>query len=162
MGNKINVRVEVDPGMEETQVVIRTGERTEAIENMIKAIEQCEDTEGLKVTVYDGDRAVLLDKADIIRVYIENRMLTVRAESGDYSSRLSLRDFEEMLDSDIFVRISRFEVVNLRKVTGFDMSMSGTIGITFEGGGETWVARRCVKNIQEKLSAMSKGGRDHE
>lgn len=162
MGSKINISVETGSESENIQVIIRTGKRTEQVENIIKAIEQCEYTDDKKVTVYDGDKVVLLDYFDIIRVFVENRRLTVCTEAGKYLSRLSLRDFEEILDESSFVRASRFEIVNLRKVTSFDMSIAGTIGITFEDGSETWVARRCVKNIQEKLSIMSKGGRNRE
>ncbi|MBR6469240.1 MAG: LytTR family transcriptional regulator DNA-binding domain-containing protein [Lachnospiraceae bacterium] len=158
MSEKIKIGVSIDPECEQPQVLIKTAERTELIENIIKAVEQCARGGAPKITVYDGDKIVFLDEADIIRVYVENRMLTVCASQGRYTSRMTLKEFEESLDDEVFVRVSRFEVVNLKRVVSFDMSIAGTIAITFEDGGETWVARRCVGNIREKLSAISKGG----
>ena len=75
---------------------------------------------------------------------------------------VTLKEFEDILDKDCFVRISRFEIVNLKKVFSFDLSMAGTIRVIFDGGTETWVARRYVKSIQEKLNILSKGGGEHE
>ena len=160
MSDKIKVSLRIDPECEQTQVVITAAEKTEMVENIIRAVEQCTQGDPTRLTVYDGDRVVLLKQEEIIRVYVENRMLTVCTASGRYRSRLTLKDFEEMLDGDIFVRVSRFEVVNLKKVKSFDMSIAGTIGITFEDGEETWVARRCVGNIRKKLSVVSKGGQE--
>ena len=162
MSEKIKIGVSIDPECEQPQVLIKTAERTELIENIIKAVEQCARGGAPKITVYDGERIVFLDEEDIIRVYVENRMLTVCASQGKYTSRMTLKEFEENLDSEMFVRVSRFEIVNLKRVASFDLSVAGTIAITFEDGGETWVARRCVGNIREKLSAISKGGRNNE
>ena len=68
-----------------------------------------------------------------------------------------MREFEEILDKGYFVRISRFEIINLQKVFSFDLSMSGTIRVIFDGASETWVARRYVKDILRKLDKMNKG-----
>lgn len=158
MGRKTDISVRIDPECENTQILIVTGKKTEKIDRIIKAIRQCEDGEDSKITVYDGDKIVMLDRKDITRVYIENRKLTVCTAQGSYLSRMVLRDFEEMLDDEMFVRISRFEIVNLKKAVSFDISIAGTIGITFEDGSETWVARRCVKSIQEKLKTINRRG----
>ncbi len=165
MEKKTTVKVEISPEYDVPQVIIKAGERNEYVERLIKAIEDCNDPQGgkrNKINVYDGERAVLLDRRDIVRAYIEKRKLVVRTFSDAYESRLSLRQFEEVLDSDIFVRVSRFEIVNLSKVSCFDMSISGTIRITFEDGTDTWVARRCVHNIHDRLTRMEKGGKSNE
>ncbi len=115
-----------------------------------------------QIAVYDGGRIALLHPKDFIRIYTENRRLCVMATSGRYESRITLREFEDLLDPGIFVRISRFEIVNLRKISSFDLSMAGTIRIIFSNGEETWVARRYVREIHTKLDQLSKGGEAHE
>ena len=103
-----------------------------------------------------------MEQKDIIRVYTENRRVVVSTETGDHETKMTLREFEDILDRSFFVRISRFEIINLQKVFSFDLSMSGTIRVIFDGGSETWVARRYVKDILSKLDNMNKGGEGHE
>ena len=83
----------------------------------------------------------------------EPRKLMVQTAAGEtYEARSTLKDLEMALDEERFVKISRFEVINMERVAGFDVSVSGTIRVTFEDGMTSWVARRYVRAIEQKLT----------
>lgn len=159
MKKKVDIRVELDPTYEVPEVVIKTAKETELIEKIVYTVERCLSGEYPQVAAYSGDTVVLLNQREIVRVYTENRRVIICTEKEEYDSKLTLRDLEEMLDERYFVRISRFEIVNLRKIFSFDLNITGTIRITFVNKTETWVARRYVKTISDKLKEKSKGGR---
>ena len=65
--------------------------------------------------------------------------------------RERLYELEERLDRRTFARISHSEIVNLRKVTAVDLSLTGTIRMTLAGGTVCYVSRRCVKKLRQAL-----------
>ncbi|MBO4510355.1 MAG: LytTR family transcriptional regulator DNA-binding domain-containing protein [Lachnospiraceae bacterium] len=162
MDNRIDIKVEIDQTCASPQVIIKADQHSGLIEKIIYAVERCVSDEYPNITAYNGNEVILLNQWDIIRIYTENRKLTICTKEKTYGSRMSLKELEEILDDEIFVRISRFELINLKKVSSFDLSISGTIKVIFENGTETWVARRCVRSIQEKLKKRASGGDRHE
>ena len=154
MDKKIEVNVVVDPLCEKPNVIIMTKENSELVRRIIDAIKNLDDVPK-KIMVYSGDKSVLLNRRDIFRAYIENRKLQICTESETYISKLTLYELESLLNEDgHFARISRFEIVNLKKISSFDMSVAGTIKIIFENGTMTWVSRRFVREIQNRLSIL--------
>lgn len=159
MDNKADIRIEIDPSCSVPQITIRTDRRDEYIEKMISAIEQCMSDDYPRIIAFSGDTAVLLNPRDIVRIYTESRRVIICTDTEEYDSKLPLRELESRLNADMFVRISRFEIVNLRKIFSFDLNITGTIKITFVNKTETWVARRYVRAISDALKNSSKGGR---
>ena len=151
MKNDVTVRVEEDASIDGIEVIIKAEERSALVEDIVLAVERCANDRNPRITVYQGNSRKSLSQQDIIRIYTENRKLIVRTIKNVYVARNALRDLEEVLDQESFVRISRFEIVNMTRVEAFDFSLSGTIKITFEDESTTYVARRYVQEIEQKL-----------
>jgi len=65
--------------------------------------------------------------------------------------RLRLYELEERLRPFSFVRISNSEIINLKRVRSFDLSLVGTICVTLSDGSKAYVSRRYVPKIKEVL-----------
>ena len=74
------------------------------------------------------------------------------ADDGTYRLNMSMQDFERALNPSMFLRVSRYELVNLRRVVRFDFSVSGTLCIEMEDGTEVWASRRFIPTVKERLS----------
>lgn len=159
---QIDIKVEIDPSLKESEVIIRTDQRTELIDQIVAAIERCTIKKYPQIMAISGEKKVLINQQEIVRVYTENRRVIFSTDTRNYYSRLSLRKLEEQLDPAAFVRISRFEIINLRRVSGFDFSMEGTVQVHFDNGRFTWVSRRYVPIIQQTLERLTKKGRNEK
>ena len=158
MKNDVTVRVEEDASIDGIEVIIKAEERSALVEDIVLAVERCASDRNPRITVYQGNSRKSLSQQDIIRIYTENRKLIVRTVKNEYVARNTLRDLEEVLDRESFVRISRFEIVNMTRVEAFDFSLSGTIKITFEDESSTYVARRYVHLLLSGVLGMVANG----
>lgn len=98
-----------------------------------------------------NDNAVILDPAAVYRIYSMDGRTYASAENGEYVLRLRLYELEDRLDKNGFVRISNSEIINLKKVRGFDLSFTGTICVSLSNGTVTYVLRRYVAKIKKVL-----------
>ena len=88
----------------------------------------------------------------IIRLQVDKKAVTVSTDEGQFTLRTTLQEAESMLRSSMFLKISRFEIINLQKVKNFDFTISGTLRIEFEDGSFTWASRRFIPIIKQRLT----------
>ena len=143
----MKIHVELNPALQELLVNILAPGETPELTSLLSRLEEQPPLTGFR----DGG-AVPLDPAEVLRFYGEDK--EVRAQTLDgavHTVRLRLYELEERLDRRTFVRVSHSEIVNWKRVTALDLSLSGTIRVTLEGGVVTYVSRRYVKKIKEVL-----------
>lgn len=93
----------------------------------------------------------MLEHNDIYRIYASNGKVYAEAKNETFTLRLRLYEAEQRFDSQIFVRISNSEIINLKKVTNFDLSFVGTICVKLSNGTVTYVSRRYIAKIKQIL-----------
>lgn len=145
----MKVEIRLQEGCPEPHVILVADHMTRELESLVKLLSQGQST---SLTGFQGSRVVLLEPERILRLYAsQGKVLARTAEGEDYVVKARLYELEERLAREDFVRISNSELVNLRQIKGFDLSLTGTIRVALAGGETTYVSRRYVGKIKERL-----------
>lgn len=144
----MKVELKLQPGLEEAKIVIYAPEETEALQQLM---EQLEKKDLSPILALKGERTFLLPPETILRFFADGKGVCAQTAEDTYLVRLRLYELEERLDPHAFVRISNSEIVNLKKVTSLDLSLTGTIRMTLNGSVTAYVSRRYVKKIKQAI-----------
>lgn len=146
---KLKVRFEKDSKLNDIEVVIRANEENAQVKELIRSLTRGEPE---KLTLLDKNgNSCVVEEKEIVFISADGKQVIVTAESGVYYAKQSLQSIEEIMNSD-FLRVSRFELINLKMVSKYDFTIGGTLRIEFKNGMETWASRRYIPMIKEKLS----------
>ena len=151
MSNSVDIDFIPDEKYTDPNVTIRAKEKTKLVDDIIHAVETVSEKSFERIPAYDGPEMKLISQRDILRAHSHEHKVMVQTETDSYLVKKTLISLEEILDPDRFLRISQSEIVNLYKIKSFDLNLKGAIGIQFENGYTTWVARRYLKAIKEIL-----------
>ena len=144
----MKIEIKIDEGCAEPKIIVVTNKVTDEINEIVKRLsgEQSQVTAGFR-----DEQVIVLEPNQIVRIYASNGKVYAEAENGPYLLRLRLYEMEQRLANQSFVRISNSEIINLKKVRGFDLSFAGTICVSLLNGTVTYVSRRYVAKIKQLL-----------
>lgn len=144
----MKVELKIDKNYKTPLCVIYTDQITEEIKSYITKL-SC--TTQNTVTGKSGDNVSIINHNDIINIYASNGKVFAVTDRGEFMVTQRLYELENSLDYNKFVRISKSEIINLEKVSRFNLKISGTVYVLFKNGKSTYVSRRYVSKIKERL-----------
>ena len=144
----MQVVVRIDETCKETRIIVVTDKMTDEINEIIKKLS---DEQPRMIAGFKEDVVEVLDPDSIYRIYAEAGKVFAETKSDKYLIHLRLYEAEARLERGSFVRISNSDIINLKKVKGFDLSFAGTICVTLLNGTVTYVSRRFVAKIKKLL-----------
>ena len=144
----MQIEIKIDDSYIEPKVIIITDKVTDEINDILNTLSPKTPE---VITGFYNKLAEILSPEDIIRIYAESGKTFASVNRKKYILRQRLYELEEQLTKHGFVRISNSEIINLKKVCSFDLSLSGTICVTLSNGTVTYVSRRYVSKIKQVL-----------
>jgi len=104
-----------------------------------------------KIVGYDDREAVMIPCREVIRIFSQDKKVYAQTKAKTYLLHERLYELEEMLDEELFIRISNSEMVNIHQIIRLDTGLTGTIRMYLLGDVETYVSRRYVTKIKKAL-----------
>ena len=149
----IHIRFEQNADTSDIEVVIRASQKDHTVISLMNRLRDplsdtlaAENAEGL---------SVMLEKNRILSISSDSKKLKVVTLDGIYKCVMTLQEIEQSLDPQTFLRISRYEIINLARVEKFDFSVSGSLHIFMENSFETWASRRFIPVIKHRLKGST-------
>ncbi len=97
------------------------------------------------------DRQYQLPVVDIFYIESVDERTFIYLEKDCYESRKKLYEFEEILTSRNFARISKAVIINLMKIVSISPALNGRFLCRLTNGEEVIISRKYVPAIKEKL-----------
>lgn len=146
----MNIKAIINEKYTETELHVCSNKMTSEVTDMIASIDRLVNN-GFPVKAANGD-TVPVYPGDIFAVYAENQKVFIRTKDGSFESSQKLYELEAQLDEKLFIRISRAEIVNIKKIKRLDLGISGTIKVIMADGSESYTSRRNVTKLKKALS----------
>ena len=124
----MQVEIRIDSTVREPKVIVLTDRMTDEVNEIVRKISE---TEPAMLAGFREDTVTLLDPGEIYRIYAANGKVFAVAGKAEYSLRMRLYEVEERFRGSSFVRISNSEIINLKAVRSFDLSLAGTIRVVY-------------------------------
>lgn len=135
----------IDPSREE-EVLIYAHSRTARVEEIERFVG------GVGVSLYgqDGSGLVRLEVGAVDRFVTEAGRVMAVVGGRRYRMRERLFELEAMLP-DGFVRINQSSIARIGAMTRFDVTIGGSLRVSFRNGEWDYISRRQLKSVKERL-----------
>ena len=144
----MQIEIKIDKSRCEPRIIIETDQITDEIQEIISKLS---NSSTRMLTGFRENTLEILNQQEILRIYAQSGKVLAATTSGEYTLRFRLYELEQRLDPTCFVRISNSEIINLKKVKGFDLNLVGSIRVTLTDGSVTYVSRRYISKIKQLL-----------
>ena len=144
----MQVKTLIHKEYEEMEIHVCNYEKTQQVIDVAKQIERMFN---LTFTGTDEKGVRIIKAENVIRFYSQNQKVYAQDNISDAGISFKLYELEEKLDEKQFFRISKSEIVNLKKIKRLDMSVSGTIKVIFSDDTFSYTSRRNVSRLKQAL-----------
>lgn len=143
----MQVRVEIEEDIGETQVTIKCRERNVSVDKLIAALLM---TDRQMAVFRDGNR-MSLDLEKILYMESVDGKCFVYTEDAVYESRERLYTLEGQLEPYRFVRIQKSVIVNLKHIQAIKTYVNRRLLLTMQNGEQLIASRQYAERIKELL-----------
>jgi len=118
-------------------------------ENILRAIDLLKSPEGL--SVFAKDRTFIIQLSDIFRIESVDLKTFVYGKTEVYRSRLKLYEIEALLSDYNFLRVSKQEIINLKKTLSISPAGGGRFTAHLSNGEHIVISRQYVPALKERF-----------
>lgn len=147
----MKVRIELDEGRTEEEVVIHCRSLTDEVRLIQKAVSSVIASQQ-NIILYKEDTEYYVAPGDILFFETEGNTLNAHTREQVFQTRYRLYELEEILSGN-FIRVSKAALVNVQEIYSLSKNtLSATSVISFAGTHkQVFVSRHYTKQLKEKL-----------
>ena len=147
----MKVRIELDPQMDEPEMIIRAPRLTEDVARLQQLILEQKMT---PLTFYNDRSEYFVDVSKILFFETDGEKIYGHTREEAYEVRQKLYELEEILPI-AFCRISKSTIVNTKQIYSIEKSFSGTSTVIFyQTHKQVHVSRHYYQLLKERLKEM--------
>ena len=147
----MKVRIELDPQMDEPEMIIRAPRLTEDVARLQQLILEQKMT---PLTFYKNRSEYFVDVSEILFFETDGEKIYGHTREEAYEVRQKLYELEEILPI-AFCRISKSTIVNTKQIYSIEKSFSGTSTVNFyQTHKQVHVSRHYYQLLKERLKEM--------
>lgn len=147
----MKVRIELDPQMDEPEMIIRAPRLTEEVARLQQLILEQKMT---PLTFYKDRSEYFVDVSEILFFETDGEKIYGHTREEAYEVRQKLYELEEILPI-VFCRISKSTIVNAKQIYSIEKSFSGTSTVNFyQTHKQVHVSRHYYQLLKERLKEM--------
>ena len=147
----MTVRIELDPQMDEPEMIIRAPRLTEDVARLQQLILEQKMT---PLTFYKDRSEYFVDVSEILFFETDGEKIYGHTKEEAYEVRQKLYELEEILPI-AFCRISKSTIVNTKQIYAIEKSFSGTSTVNFyQTHKQVHVSRHYYQLLKERLKEM--------
>ncbi|MEG3310960.1 LytTR family DNA-binding domain-containing protein [Streptococcus sp. SS-4456] len=145
----MKVKLAISPEILEDLVTIEAQAMSEQVSHLMTYIQNL-DKQRSSLTVKKGEQVYLVEHDEIVRLYLEGKVLQVETVETTYTSNLRLYQVKEDLPAN-FLQISQSEIIHIKQLDHLKLTANGLVKLVMKNGSVTYSSRRYLKTIKERL-----------
>ena len=147
----MKVSIELDPQLDEPEMIIRAPRLTEEVARLQQLILEQKMT---PLTFYKDRSEYFVDVSEILFFETDGEKIYGHTREEAYEVRQKLYELEEILPI-AFCRISKSTIVNAKQIYSIEKSFSGTSTVNFyQTHKQVHVSRHYYQLLKERLKEM--------
>ncbi len=143
----MKIEIDIDDRYSDTEVTIKAPRLTPDIEKIISLIRMV----NMQIAVKRNDETYLLDIEKILYIEGVERNTFIYTTDAMYESELKLYEIEQELLEQDFIRVSKQNIINLKKVKSLKADINRKIRVTLQNDEQIIVSRMYSDELRKRL-----------